>query len=178
MNWLDPNQQEQVTYDRLTYIDGLSGILAGPRRVLAVLHDPVQLGLGRRCWYDLAEWLGQRAIECELQGPLYQAWVVQQIADPFRDTIRFSVTYEALALVWLRHVEDVVRYERELLRGWGRPERLTRGRLCTAFEIRSDPDLPHIIEREVFGRIEHEVGALPGDHITQRLPSNPYTQRT
>jgi len=178
MNLTDSIQQEQVTHDRLTYIDGLSGILAGPRRVMALFGDPVQLGLGRRCWYDLAEWLGARDCECELQGPLYWAWIVQQRADPFRDTIRFSVTYEALALVWLRRVEDVVRYERELLRGWGRPQPLRVSRLYSTFEIRSDPDLPYVIEREVFGRIEDEVGGRPGDHITQRLPMNPYTQRT
>ena len=90
----------------------------------------------------------------------------------------FSVTFSALALVLLHRIEDVVRFERELLRGWGTPQSQTRGRMCSAAEIESDPDFRHALEREVLGRIEHETGGLPGDHISMKLPVHPYTRWT
>jgi hypothetical protein len=71
MNLIDLNANELVQLERLTYISGLQRIEPGPRRELALMSDPVRVGLGGKSWYDLAEWLGQRSIACAIEGPFW-----------------------------------------------------------------------------------------------------------
>lgn len=49
MNQIDLNApNEPVLIERHTYVDGLQGFEPGLRRELAVLGDPVRVGLGKR----------------------------------------------------------------------------------------------------------------------------------
>jgi hypothetical protein len=136
MQWTDPNQQEPVSFERLVYINSLDGLHAGSKRVLAVLHDPLRLGLGNRSWYDLAHWLGERGIECELSGPYWTHWEATQHQSWITDQTMFKLAYEAEAHVRMFRVEDVVRFERALLRGFGRPARMGVAQRVTQQEQR------------------------------------------
>jgi hypothetical protein len=169
MNLIDANSQEPISFEKLVYIDSLKGISAGRQRVMAVLHDPVQVGLGSKSWYDLAQWLGQRGIVSAVQGPLYTAWKGLRMEDSFRDFHIYEIMVEARALVRLHADEDVVRYERELLRTFGRPYRWGYRQSIPLLSV-DDQEIEDWIWRHVLGEIERGVGGLPGRDLVQRLP--------
>jgi hypothetical protein len=68
----------------------------------------------------------------------------------------------------------VVRYERTLLRGFGRPAIRIQQQMVTQQEIRQwGPGLVGFVKQRIIEDLERKVGPLPGRHITQRLPVNP-----
>jgi hypothetical protein len=174
MQWFYPNSQEPITFERLVYIDGLDGLQAGSQRVLAVLGDPVRVGLGKRCWYDLAHWLGERGIECEVAGPNWTDWSTQSYG-MLTGSTTFRIEYEAQAHVRMERVEDQVRFERELLRGFGRPAKMGVMRAFSHEELERDLGIVGFMKRALLDQVLRSVGPGPGEHLSQRLPSNPYT---
>ena len=145
MNLLDPNLNEPITFERLTYVSPLNRFEPGPMRELAVMGDPVWVGLGRgrKSWFDLAHWLGQRGIVCEISGPFWTlVEMVQYEHDySFAQAHVFRMDYEAVALVQMDRAEDIVRFERELLRGFGRPARECVMRSISRTEIERRADI-------------------------------------
>ena len=174
MNLLDTDMMEQVQFERLTYINGLDGFQPGPRREYAVIGDPLRLSLGNRSWWDLAHWLGERDIICEISGPYWTYWSSDQIESLFNDWTTLKIAYEALALVRIERAEDTVRFERALLRGFGRPARMGVAQTVTQQEQRQHDGVVRYVRDHLRCHVLRSVGPEPGQHLTQRLPG-PHT---
>jgi hypothetical protein len=174
MNLLDPNLNEPITFERLIYISGLNGFEPGTRRELAVLGDPVRVGLGRgrKSWFDLAHWLGERGIVCEISGPFWTMVEMEHYEHDcsFAQAHVFRIDYEAVALVRMDRVEDIVRFERELLRGFGRPARECVMRSISRAEIECDAAIVEKVKNTTVEQVIRGVGLAPGQYLTQRLP--------
>jgi hypothetical protein len=119
MNLLDPNSQEAVQFETLSYISGLTGFEPGTRRDLAVLGDPLRLGLGWHSWWSLAEWLGSRDIVCTIEGPFWTQWAIRPRFGLPSDSWCFDHDLEAQALVWIEGADDNRRFERLPLQKFG-----------------------------------------------------------
>src|SRR5260370_29976176 len=82
MNFRGLTPEQRVQFERLQVVSGLHGFEPGPIAEIAVLGEPLRLGLGRKSWYDLAEWLGARAVECTMEGPYYPVLLTQKTDYP------------------------------------------------------------------------------------------------
>jgi hypothetical protein len=178
MNLLDLNSQEPVVFETLTYVSGLSGFQPGARHDLAVCGDPLRLALGKRSWWDLAEWLGARGVKCTVEGPYWTHWSAN-LSDLWNSLLayRFKVEYEAQAHVRMYRDEDIVRFERELLRGFGRPAKMGVMRAFSREELERDLGIVGFMKRDLLDQVLRSVGPGPSEHLSQRLPSNPYTAK-
>jgi len=131
MNWLSINQAEPVAFERIRFVSELDRSLAGPMVEIGVLPGATQVGLGKRSWYELAEWLGQRGIVGTMAG-LYWSHRRTRLDDLTpRVSYLYRVEYEAMALVWMERVEDQVRFEREVLKRFGRPVQMGQAHCFT-----------------------------------------------
>jgi hypothetical protein len=177
MNWIDIDSVDAVTYERIQIVSGLTGFQPGRMAEIAVLGEPLRLGLGKQSWWDLAHRLNERDIACEISGCYWTHWSVDLDVSRHTDWTVFKIEYEAQAHVRMFRDEDVVRFERAALRAFGRPARMGLAQTVTRQEVERDLAVVGYVGQQLLDQVLRSVGPRPGQHLSLRLPVDPYTRK-
>jgi hypothetical protein len=104
-----------------------------------------------------------------MAGPYWSHWRTRLDDLTPRVSYLYRVEYEAMALVWMERVEDQVRFEREVLKRFGRPVQMGQAHCFTRQEMEQNLNIVGEVRRNLIREVLHRVGPGPGEHINMRL---------